>query len=58
MELKRGDDVVCTQNLFGSDLDILDFSDDSCVASEIRVTNTNGQSLSLAEIEVYGTVSM
>jgi len=57
VELKRGDDVVCTRNLFGSSLDILEFLDDSCIASEIRVTLTNGQPLSLAEFEVYGTVN-
>merc|ERR1712157_291338 len=58
VELKRGDDVVCTRNLFGSTLDILDFSDDSCVASEIRVTNTSVlviglRFLSLFELKPY-----
>merc|ERR1712003_418098 len=58
VELILGGDVVCTRNLFGSELDILYISDDSCIASEIRVTNTDGQSLSLAELEVYGTQSV
>lgn len=58
VEFILGGDVVCTRNLFGSDLDILYISDDSCIASEIRVTNTDGQSLSLAELEVYGTQSV
>jgi len=58
VELILGDDIVCTRTLFGSELDILYISDDSCIASEIRVTNTNGQVLSLAELEVYGTVNV
>jgi len=56
VELILGDNIVCTRTLFGSKVDVLDFSTDSCIASEIRVTPPNGQPLSIAELEVYGMV--